>query len=207
MGVFSQSARVLAGVIALAAWMGLLAQFLATLGLKGNLPETLWVLLRYFTVITNLILAVVFTGVAAGRRGFSEPTLLGGATLAILLVGVVYGLLLRDLVELSGGAKLADLLLHHLTPILAPLFWLAYAPKGNLQLRDPLVWVLFPLIYFIYALVRGLSGDLYAYPFMDAGHIGWLRTILNGLIMAAGFITVGYVAVWLDARLARRAGV
>jgi hypothetical protein len=205
MGVFSRTARMLAALIALAAWIGLAVQFDATLARSGSVGAAVWILLRYFTVITNLLLAVVFTGIALGRPRFGAPLLLGGVTLAILLVGVVYGLLLRGLVELSGGAKLADLLLHHATPILAPLFWLGYAPKGALRRRDPLLWALFPLAYFAYALVRGAGGGAYAYPFMDVAQIGWMRTGVNAAVIALGFIMAGYIVLWLDGRLARRA--
>jgi hypothetical protein len=200
---FSSTGRALAGLIALVACVGLVVQFDASSALTGSAATAAWVMLRYFTVLTNLLLAVVLTGVAFGRTRLGAPTLVAGAMLAILLVGVIYGLLLRNLVELSGGAKLADLLLHHVTPILAPLLWLAYAPKGRLRRWDPLIWAIFPLAYFVYALVRGMSEGVYAYPFMDVARIGWGRTGANAVAIAAGFILTGYVLLWLDTRLAR----
>jgi hypothetical protein len=204
MGGFSGAARALAGLIALVAWAGLAVQFDASMKTTGSALTAVLAMLRYFTVLANLTLAIVLTGVALGRRSFGGASLLGGVTLAMLLVGVVYSLLLRDLVELSGGAELADLLLHHATPILAPIFWLAYAPKGALQGRDPLMWAAFPLAYFVYALARGLIEGRYAYPFMDLAQLGWPRTLLNGGVIALGFLLCGYVVLWLDGRLARR---
>jgi len=204
MGGFSGAARALAGLIALVAWAGLAVQFDASMTTTGSALAAVLAMLRYFTVLANLTLAIVLTGVALGQRSFGGASLLGGVTLAMLLVGAVYSLLLRDLVELSGGAKLADLLLHHATPILAPIFWLAYAPKGALQGRDPLMWAAFPLAYFVYALARGLIEGRYAYPFMDLAQLGWPRTLLNGAAIALGFLVCGYVVLWLDGRLARR---
>ena len=204
MGGFSGAARALAGLIALVAWAGLAVQFNASMTTTGSALAAVLAMLRYFTVLANLTLAIVLTGVALGQRSFGGASLLGGVTLAMLLVGAVYSLLLRDLVELSGGAKLADLLLHHATPILAPIFWLAYAPKGALQGRDPLMWAAFPLAYFVYALARGLIEGRYAYPFMDLMQLGWPRTLLNGAVIALGFLVCGYVVLWLDGRLARR---
>jgi len=203
MGAFSGQARGFAAVVALCAWVGLAFQFQASTLLAGSPGGAAWAMVRYFTVITNLLLGVVFSGVALGRPGFGAPSLLGGVTLSILLVGGIYGLLLRDLIALSGGAKLADLLLHHATPIVAPLFWLGYAPKGGLRRLDPLMWAIFPLAYFVYALVRGGVEGVYAYPFMDLGKLGWGRTIVNASMIAAGFVCVGYVVVWLDGRLGR----
>ena len=60
--------RLFAALIALVAWAGLVVQFAATYGQNGSVPETFWILLRFFTVITNLLVAVTMTSMAAGRR-------------------------------------------------------------------------------------------------------------------------------------------
>jgi hypothetical protein len=59
-----------------------------------------------------------------------------------------------------------------------------------------------PLAYFGYALVRGKLEGRYAYPFMDAGHIGWAATATNGALIAAGFLIAGFALVWVDGRIA-----
>ena len=199
----STNARIAAAIVALVAWTGLGVQFAATYAGSGSVAETLWIVLRYFTVITNLAVALLLTAVAIGLR--VGPHLLTGVTLAILLVGVVYGLLLRGLVELSGGALLADALLHKVVPVLTPLFWLVFAPKGHVRSRDPLLWALYPLGYFGYALVRGQVEGRYAYPFIDVAALGRPATLLNALLIALGFLAAGYAILWLDRRLAQNA--
>lgn len=194
-------ARLAALTIALIAWVGLATQLQASVALTGALGEAIWVMLRYFTVLTNLLVAITFTSLALGRC--VTPFALGGATLAILLVGIVFAVLLNGLVELSGGARLADFLLHRVTPLLVPLYWLAFAPKGGLRRHDPLLWALYPLAYFLYALARGAVEGRYAYPFMDVGRLGWPQTGLNALVMAAGFLLAGLALYWLDKRMAR----
>jgi len=197
----SVPARFFALLVALSAWAGLAVQLEASLGLTGSAGAAAWAMLRYFTVTTNLLVALLFT--AAALRGRASPFALGGATMAILLVGIVFALLLNGLLELSGGALLADFLLHKATPVLAVLWWLAFAPKGGLTRRDPFLWVLYPLGYFSYALVRAKLDGRYPYPFMDAERIGWLQTCLNGAEVAAGFLLAGLLLVRLDRRLAR----
>jgi hypothetical protein len=194
--------RVAAALIALIAWFGLAIQFSATFAAQESLGATLWILARFFTVLTNLIVAFTFTALALGRQ--VSPSLLGGVTLAIALVGAVYVLLLRGLLELSGGALLADTLLHKVVPVLAPLWWLVFAPKGGLRQRDPWLWALYPLTYFAYAIARGLSGDKYPYPFMNVDEIGWPQTLINSALIALCFVVAGYAMTWLDRRLARR---
>lgn len=191
--------RLTAAGIAVAAWAGLGIQFAATFGQNGSIAETLWILLRFFTVTTNMLVALLFTAIAL-RRPVS-PRMIGGVVLAIMLVGVTYMLLLRGLLDLSGGARLADTLLHKVTPVIVPLWWIAFARKGALRQYDPLLWAVYPALYLPYALARGLAGDIYAYPFINLEKLGWAQVITNCAVIAAGFILVGYALLWMDRRL------
>ena len=121
-----------------------------------------------------------------------------------MLVGIVYNLLLRGLLELSGGAKLADHLLHEVVPLLVPLFWLFLAPKGRLTGRDAVWWAAHPLAYLIYALVRGAVDGKYPYPFLNVAKLGGLQVAINCLLIGIGFLVASYGFVWLDRRLAAR---
>jgi hypothetical protein len=193
--------RFFSGVIALLAWTGLAAQFAALYEQHESAGEAAWIMLRFFTILTNLAIAVVMTTIAAGRP--ARPSLLAGLSLWILLVGIVYGLLLRN-VAMGGHSPLANMLMHLATPVAVPIFWLAFAPKGRLRRRDPWLWAAFPLAYFAYAMVRGAIEQRYPYPFIDVAKIGWLHTSINSLAIAAAFVAAGYGLLRLDRRLAPR---
>jgi hypothetical protein len=195
-------ARAAAFAVAAIAWTGLAVQLIASSDLTGSVGQALWAMSRYFTVITNLMVAILFTAIALGHQ--PRPRTIGGVTLAILLVGIVYLTMLRGLVELSGGAALADLLLHSIMPVIVPLWWLAFAPTPGLGRRDPWVWSLLPLVYFAYALVRGRAEGRYAYPFMDVDRLGWGAVLGTAMLMAAGFVVGGYCLVAVSNGLARR---
>lgn len=182
--------------VALICWAGLAIQFAATYGAQHDVVSTLWILLRFFTVITNLAVAIVMTRVALG--GSASAFLLGGITIAIILVGVVYMTLLRGLLELSGGALLADTLLHKVSPVAMTIWWLLFALRARLKYSAPLWWAFYPLAYFAYAVARGLNGDKYPYPFMDVGKLGWTQTIINAGGIAMAFIIAGFLLVWFD---------
>lgn len=194
--------RIFAALVALVAWTGIAVQFQATHASGYSVAETLWVLVRYFTILTNFIVALVMTVVALGRR--QPPSLIGGVLVAIVLVGIVYITLLRGLLELSGGALLADTILHCVTPLLVLAWWLLFASKGQLRWRDPAIWALYPLAYLSYALARGAAEDKYAYPFLDVVGLGWPAVALNAVLMAAGFLVAGGALVALDRRLGAR---
>lgn len=193
--------RFAAALIAVLAWMGLAVQFEATRAQGFSVHETLWVLTRYFTVLTNFLVAAVMTLEAFGKR--VSDSLLAGTLLAIVLVGIVYMTLLRGLVELSGGAQLADLLLHKVTPLMVPAWWLAFAPKGGLRWRDPFLWASYPMVYFIYALLRGVAGDRYPYPFIDVSELGLAQVTLNAAFIAGAFIVTGLALVMFSRWLGR----
>lgn len=189
--------RIAAAIVAIVCWAGLAIQFSATFaGQHHQLLPTVWILLRYFTVITNLGVALAMTWVATGGR--VSAMLLGGLTLAILLVGAVYMALLRGLMDLSGGALLADTLLHKVSPVLMALWWVFFAPRAQLKWPDALKWCVYPLAYLAYALVRGHYDHKYPYPFLDVGRLGWVQTALNVGGIAMAFILAGLALVWLD---------
>jgi hypothetical protein len=197
-------ARVFAAVISALAWSGLLVQFFALFAENGSVMASLGIMLVYFTILTNLALAILFTGMALGWRGFDRPMAVAGTMLAIVLVGVVYHQLLRGLMELSGGAAVANVLLHLVTPAVVPVFWIMFVRKGMLRLVDPLLWAIYPLGYLMYALVWGGMHGRYPYPFLNVEQIGWGRMWLNAAVIAAGFMVAGWGVVVLDGWIGRR---
>lgn len=190
-------ARAAAALVALICWVGIGLQFWASFTFRHyDLLLTLWTLARFFTIISNLALAVAMTMVALGKR--LSPFVLGGLTLAILLVGIVYAILLRGLHPLSGLPLIANFLLHDVSPVAMAGYWLLFVPRGRLNWRAPWWWSLFPTAYFLYALARGQVDGHYPYPFIDVGDLGWRQVALNAAGIAFAFILAGFAFVWVD---------
>ena len=185
-----------AAAVAIVCWAGLAVQFASSYSGIHDVGATLWVLARFFTITTNLFVAIGMTGVAIDRE--PSPALLGGLMLSLVLVGVVYAFLLQGLHHLTGPALVADFLLHKLSPVLTALWWLLFAPRGRLGWRAPIEWSIYPLAYFIYVLGRGEMDHRYPYPFIDLGKLGWLQVALNAGGIALAFMLAGFVLVWID---------
>ena len=196
--------RIAAAAVALAAWVGLAIQLQASAANHGSVGAALWAMLRFFTVISNLLLALLFGAIVLGHVRVATPRVLGGMTLTILLVGAVYALLLRGQAELNDGVALVGVLLHEATPVLTALFWLAFAPKGHLGRGDPLRWTALPLAYLGYALARGAADGAYPYPFLDVAAIGWGQVLVTSLAIAVAFVAAGYALVAVDRLLGGR---
>ena len=202
-------ARVFPAVVAASAWAGLVLQMVITLRATaaggGTVADALVLYFGFFTLLSNLFVALVAsTTLLAPARWFARASVRGCATTAILLVGVAYHLLLREVWDPQGAQKVADITLHYVTPALAVLWWLLAPPAQPLNPRAPLGWTLYPLAYFAYALVRGELLGAYPYPFIDVPALGYPRVWANAFGLAGVFLVFGY-ALWAVARLRTRA--
>lgn len=188
--------------VAAVAFVGIAMYFEAARAIGGSVAAAVWTLAGYFTILTNLAVAIVFGLLTFAQEPGRWAKTVAGTALSIMLVGIVYHLLLSGL-QLTGGSDQANLFLHTVTPIVAPLWWLVFAPKGRLGWSDPFLWALWPLAYLAYALARGGMTGRYAYPFIDPAN-GWGSVFLTCAVIAAGFIAAGFLVVAIDRALAPR---
>jgi hypothetical protein len=185
----------LAVLLAAAALIGLAAQFAAQYSRTPDLLTAVWALLRYFTILTNGLVAAVFL-----RAAFRpvNPALLNGTILFILLVGVVNFVMLGPPEHATAADRIGDALHHYATPLLALAYWLLAAPRGGLGWRAPLIWAVYPLAYLGYALIRAAADGKYPYPFLDVHKFGAGVVAANCATIAAGFVGAGFALVALD---------
>lgn len=146
--------------------------------------------LSFFTVESNLIAAAVFllTGVAALQATSHArfAMLRGAATLCMTLTGVIYFLLLRGLeASLQTPIPWVNAVLHYITPLAVLADWLV-DPPHRIPFRRALAWLLFPVAYILYSLVRGPIVDWYPYPFLNANENSYGQIALTSFFMLMG---------------------
>lgn len=189
-------ARLFMVLAATVAWCGVLLQLYLSLRLSlangKTVVEGLIIYFGYFTILTNILVAVVLTlpvvvPASWAGRFFNRPGVRTATAAAITGVGLVYFLLLRKVWNPEGWQLAADLVLHYLTPILFLAYWWISVPKQGLRWSQVGAWMSYPLGYLAYMLIRGELTGLYPYPFLDVGSLGYGRTLTNGLGMLAGF--------------------
>ena len=184
---------VFGGIIAATAWFAVLFQLYLTAGSIANF-------LSYFTVLCNLLVAVSLTVLilmpsAKAGRFFSTLSVQTAIALYIFIVGLVYNLVLRGIWAPTGWQLVVDNLLHVVVPLLYVLYWALFRPKGSLQWRDGLYWLLFPLAYLLYSLIRGPLVQWYPYPFLDVAKLGYEKVLINILLMLALFLAAGLALI------------
>ena len=167
----------------------------------ASLLEALWANGRFFTILTNLLVAVSFTLVLIGRS--PAPRWMTGLMLWIGLVGLVYHAVLAALWEPEGLVLLADVLVHTVTPLGTFAYWLFFVRKGGLRWGDLRLWVAWPLGYSVYALARGAVDGIYPYPFLDVGALGFAEVLMNVAMLGAAFALAGALVLALTRRTGR----
>lgn len=190
-------------LIASVAWASLAAQGLVTFHSagKGDVIATLWIMAGYFTILTNLAVAAGMTWVALGRRLSARQA--GGLTLASLVVGIVYHTVLASLWHPAGIAYAADFGLHSAVPGLMLIWWLVRADKASLDWHDVAAWMIWPLGYLAYALLRQRLSGFVPYPFLDLAKLKLAGVAQSALTMTGLFVLVG-AGMLAAARLTRR---
>lgn len=204
----SRSGRRFAALIAATSAAALLLQYVLLLQLTRDTVGPWLGTLRffsYFTILSNLaVVAVTWTAFRKGDGWFARARIRGAVALYIGVTGIVYFLILRHLWQPQGWQWWADSGLHYAVPALYLLWWIAAVPHGALTLGDAAAWLLFPLAYCAYALLRGAWLGEYPYPFLDAAQLGYPRTLLNALGVTLGFLIVAGVLLMLDRLRATR---
>lgn len=200
----SPAARRAAALIATTGWLALSMQLTVTIGMMTadghSVPAAIWRYLGYFTILTNVLVAITMSRIAWPRTFGGDPSAsaVTGTVLAIAVVGVVYHWLLSAIVPAMGPLWwTADRLLHYLIPAASVVWWVAFASTHDLGLRDPIRWLAFPVSYLVYALARGAVDGWYPYFFINVATIGYTRTFTNAALLSAATLVVGYAVVGL----------
>jgi hypothetical protein len=208
----SGARRAVAALLAVVGWLALILQLAIMLRNAANagtgLLAAVGSFLSFFTVLTNLLVAVALaaTAPAVPPRAFLplvEPS--GATALAgyITVVGVVYSLVLRQLWHPTGAQLVADILLHDIMPLAYVSYWLALVPKGRLRWQHVWPWLAFPAVYTAASLVRGALIHV-SYPFIDVAALGYQRVLGNMALLFAGFLVLGLMYVAIDRAMRRR---
>lgn len=193
-------AKIFLIIISLIGWFALVLQFI--LMLTGAETQSLSIAERivrffsFFTIQSNLIVALTATMTSFfpnGRLGrfFTDPRTQTAVAVYILIVGLIYSIFLRSVWSPVGWQAVADHLLHDVIPVLYLVYWFAFVEKSDLEWRDPVKWLVFPLLYIVYSTGRGAFVGWYPYYFADVGLLGYPRALLNGFFVLIAFVIVG----------------
>jgi hypothetical protein len=195
-------------IFAIIAWFAVIVQFYLMMDNRvASVPETIIRFFSFFTILTNTLVAVYFTiqSLAKNQKGFwLQPGTLTAITVYILVVGLVYQLVLRQIWEPEGMQKIVDELLHSVNPVLVLIFWSLYEKRDNIRWNQLPYWLIYPLIYLVYILTRGQLSGFYPYPFINVTDLGMKQVLVNSFFLLLLFLGLSAGLVWVAKRTSKK---
>jgi hypothetical protein len=159
----------------------------------------------YFTNLSNIFAAIVLIIGAwylLKRRqpGAVYDIIRGASVVAIAIVGIVYGLLLRN-EDLGSLLPWINVVIHYIIPVVVVLGWLYAPPKTKLTSKHILFWLIYPSVYVVYSIIRGARTGWYAYPFFNPDKVGGAGAVA---LYCAAILVTFLVFSWLLIRVSQK---
>lgn len=188
-------------IIAIVAWVMIILQlYLQIVNRTTSVAEAIIRFFSYFTILTNILVAISFTSLLFPKNRsysfFSNNAVLTAVTIYILIVGLVYNIVLRSQWDPKGLQLIVDNGLHTVTPLLTVIYWLLYVSVKEIRWQQTPRWLIYPVLYLVYVLIRGSYSNFYPYFFINVSDLGYNRAFQNAGLVTAAFLIVSFLLLW-----------
>ncbi|HKU18129.1 MAG TPA: Pr6Pr family membrane protein [Candidatus Saccharimonadales bacterium] len=188
--------------------------FFGLLGLSAIVTEIVVLVARgtfnpvnffsFFTIQTNALVCITFFLSAIffqKKRASWLATLRAATTVYILIVGVGFAVLLSGVEGLVLSAVPWDnIVLHYIIPVVVLVDFMIDRPVLTTSFVKNTWWLLFPIAYAAYSLIRGRVSGWYPYPFLNPTIKGY------GVVVVSifGLAILGVLLVWGVSKLSNK---
>ncbi|MFE4462439.1 Pr6Pr family membrane protein [Nocardia tengchongensis] len=157
----------------------------------------------YFTIQSNILgLIVLVVGGLKDPAGRRWQVMRGAATLYLTITLIIYAVLLAD-IDVQLTERWINDTLHRVIPIVLIADWLLVAAALKPTVKLILGWLIYPLAYGAYTLVRGPFADWYPYPFIDPREQGYGALTIGLVVMAVVFAILGVIVAAVNGLVPR----
>ena len=149
----------------------------------------------FFTILSNLAASALLIYLAS-VPSVSHKTqhVRGAVTLYMFMTGVIFAMLLAGLQDARLTAVPWDnIVLHYILPVAVVADWFLFPPKTKISLRTTALWLIFPVVYVTYTLIRGSFVGWYPYPFLNPTLSSYPQ-VLSSCLLVTIFVVV---AAWI----------
>ncbi|QTU82439.1 Pr6Pr family membrane protein [Carnobacteriaceae bacterium zg-C25] len=156
-------------------------------------------MLLYFTTLSNIAVSVYYLFQVMNVK--KVQLYYGNVVMAILLTGVVYHFMLSPLISAERFHRVENYIVHYIVPISVALDFFMNHQQIN-HWKKPFEWTVFPLIYFVFAIVNGLilkweipnnPDSPFPYFFLNVTKLGVHGVVQYALIILIVYILFGYL--------------
>lgn len=150
----------------------------------------------YFTWCSNAVIAVTSLVLAVARqapRSDAFWAVRAAGLGSVMVTGLVYNTVLRGHGQDTLLYRANDAVQHIVNPLLAPVVWAAFDPRGQLNRRRRALAAALPLTWAAVTMARGPRVDWYPYPFLDVRRFGvaTVSGVLAGILTLFSGLLVG----------------
>ena len=201
-------------VVSALGWFAIILQYLLIASTRSGPELVAWTInyFSFFTTIGNVLVALAMTLpwlAPHSRLGqwLLRPSVRTVIVAYIIVVGVVYHLMLRNLYNPQGWRLACVIILHYVIPPLFIIDWLAFVQKRDLSWKILFGALALPVIYVAWTLAHGAVTGFYPYPFINVARFGYpqVLTTIGAMIAAFVGLVLGLVGIGrLSAGLALR---
>jgi len=190
--------------------VGLVTQFVVSMqnyaALGRDVPGSLGAFFSYYTILTNIVLVLIYLSELVGWRWlevFRKLDVTGAMVANMVLVTTFVHFFLRGLTVLSGLGVFCDIVLHDVTPLIFVVWWLVAVRHGPLLVRRVPIMLLPTFIYFLYIMARGAWVQEYPYPVLNVTRLGYGHVLLNAVYLTLGLGALMLLVVGIDELLGK----
>jgi len=142
----------------------------------------------YFTILTNLFVTIYCTNqlLRPNEKSTSilnKPETLTALMVFIMIVGLVYHVALKPIWNPEGVQMILSEICHTFIPLGTFILWIISDNKKTIELMRLLKWLLYPVVYIVFVLIRGNFSNFYPYPFLDVQTLGIGKVLTNNLFL------------------------
>tara|TARA_B110000444_G_scaffold1844_1_gene1677 strand:- start:117 stop:743 length:627 start_codon:yes stop_codon:yes gene_type:complete len=189
-------------ICALIGWLALSLRLVDVLiiGQYASIAKELFVYFGFFTVWTNILIALAFTAPLLDQdrklyNFFMLPAVRAALASYIFMVSVVYHIAIAPSWDPQGFTLLTAHGLNTVMPILYIVDWLFFAEKRPIFYKHLPYWVIYPAVYGVTIIILGSLTNVYPYTFLDVSLIGIEKVLMNMSGLVAVFAVVGPIFI------------
>ena len=174
---------------------------------KDSIGIVIWKYFSYYTTLSNVLVLSWFAALTFWPQFLignlaQNPNVATAITFYIVTVGIA-NYLIYGWLNLSLFERVADLLVHAVTPLITFLYWLFFVEKIQLQYSLLGYWLIFPLSYAAYTMCHGKWTQFYPYEFTNVQALGLYKVLLNAFALSISLLIGGALFIFLGKTLGR----
>ncbi|MFX0071174.1 MAG: Pr6Pr family membrane protein [Candidatus Hermodarchaeota archaeon] len=192
--------------VCLTGWFSILIRILLDIESILNGSDAVFLLCNtfsYFTVQSNVFIAIWLTLIIIYRNKDEKPSCLssiiqGALTLYITVTFLVFAIFLSAIYHPTGWEAVINITMHYIIPIAFIIDWLITGTDVQYKWKYILYWLIYPLSYLVYTLIRGFFINFYPYPFLNLNILSLSELIFYIIILVCLTILLSSLYIFVN---------